>query len=166
MKQNLLIFIIFIILNNCGGFEFVYKTTINDFLLKDVTRISVGGDGDGEIYILLEDLFRDNKKDFPKYKLLVNSLKTETAEAINKDATATRFKIQYLINYNIYDLYENCEVFNKEITTTSTYNVKSAGYSFGTDLSQIESSTQAINKNIDEFIFYLNAESSLNNCVE
>ena len=122
-------------------------------------------------YAIVDNFFKKKvarklEKDFPKYKLLVNSLKTETAQAINKDATATKFSIQYLINYNLYNLYKNCKVFNKEITTTSTYNVRSEGYSFGTDLSQKESSIQAINKNIDEFIFYLNATSSLNSCVE
>ena len=32
MKKNLFIISVFLILNNCGGFEFVYKTKNNDFL--------------------------------------------------------------------------------------------------------------------------------------
>ena len=48
---------------------------------------------------------------FPKFRLSVNSVKTETAAVISKDATATKFNVQYLINYDLYNLYKNCSVF-------------------------------------------------------
>ena len=96
----------------------------------------------------------------------LSSVKTETAAVISKDATATKFNVQYLINYDLYNLYKNCSVFQKEITTVNSYNVKSDGYSFGTDLSQKETSQQIIRRNINEFIFYLNTLESLDKCAE
>ena len=94
----------------------------------------------------------------------MNSLKTESAIVINKDATASKFKIKYSINYDLYNLHKNCKVLNKEINTVSTYNAKAAGYSFGTDISQKESGVQNINNNINEFISALNQLLDVNSC--
>ena len=163
MKKIVFILTIILILNNCGGFEFVYKTNKNDFLIKNTINISVDGDDADQVYASLRDMVGD-KEDNPKYKLLVNSLKNESAAVINKDATASKFKIKYLINYDLYNLYKNCKVFNKEITTVSTFNAKAAGYSFGTDLSQKESAVQNINNNINEFISSLNQLLDIDSC--
>ena len=105
-----------------------------------------------------------NKDNFPNYSILVSSVKTETAEAIKKDATASKFNIKYLVKYSIYNLYKNCRVFSKEINTISVYNVKSAGYSFGTDLSQKESISQNIDKSINKFFASLNEIADINSC--
>ena len=163
MKKIVFILTIILILNNCGGFEFVYKTNKNDFLIKNTININVDGDDADQVYASLRDMVGD-KEDNPKYKLLVNSLKNESAAVINKDATASKFKIKYLINYDLYNLYKNCKVFNKEITTVSAYNTKAAGYSFGTDLSQKESALQNINNNINEFISSLNQLLDIDSC--
>ena len=164
MKKIVFILTIILILNNCGGFEFVYKTNKNDFLIKNTIDINVDGDDADQVYASLRDMVGD-KEDNPKYKLLVNSLKTESAEVVKKDATASKFKIQFLISYVFYNVNKNCKVLNKEITTISTYSVKSSGYSFGTDFSKDESTTNNIDKNINEFIFTLTTLSSLNNCI-
>ena len=79
MKKNLFIISVFLILNNCGGFEFVYKTKNNDFLTKNTTITHVDGDDANKIRVALIDMF-GNHDEFPKYKLTVNSLKTEYAE--------------------------------------------------------------------------------------
>ncbi len=164
MKKNLFILSVLLILNNCGGFEFVYKTQNNEFLTKNTTITHVDGDDANKIRVVLVDKFGSHDE-FPVYKLTVNSLKTESAEVIKKDATASKFKTRYLISYNFYNMNKNCKVFNKEITTLSTYSVKSSGYSFGTDFSKDESITNNIDKNINEFMFSLNALSSLSNCI-
>ena len=163
MKKLFLLFI-FIILNNCGGFEFVYKTNDNIFLLKDSTKIGVNGDNAYDIYISLMDLIGNNENN-PKYILIVNSTKTEVADSINKDATASKFIIKFSIDYDLYNLIKDCKVFYKEITTTSVYNTKSAGYSFGTNLSQKESSIKNINNNINDFITFTKISSDLDDCL-
>tara|TARA_Y100000294_G_C8275964_1_gene224790 strand:+ start:40 stop:531 length:492 start_codon:yes stop_codon:yes gene_type:complete len=163
MKKLFLLFI-FIILNNCGGFEFVYKTNDNIFLLKDITKISVNGDSTYDIYVSLKDVIGNNENN-PKYILIASSTKTETADSINKDATASKFIIKYSINYDLYNLHKNCTVFYREIATTSIYNTKSAGYSFGTNLSQKESNIKNINNNINNFITFTKISSGLEDCL-
>lgn len=164
MKKTSFILIFFLILNSCGSWDYVYKTNKKDFLIKDKTDINIDGDDSDRIHLLLRNIIGENENDFPKYRLLARSIKTETAEAINKDATASKFNIQYSINYILYNLYKNCKIFNKNITTYSTYNVKSAGYSFGTDLSKEESIAQNIEKNIYKFIASLNQLSQRDKC--
>ena len=163
MKKTLFIFSVLLILNNCGGFEYVYQTNKNDFLINNAVNINVDGNDESQIYVLLRDAIGNNDE-HPKYQLSAQSSKTESPGTIKKDATASKFNIQYSINYELYNLYKKCIVFNKEITTISHYNTRSEGYSFGTDLSQKESSVNNINKNINEFIFYINSLSSLDTC--
>ena len=164
MKNTLLVICFFLFLSNCGGFEFVYKTNDDSFSIKTFTKIYVNGDNASQVYILMRDLVGDNKDDSPKYSLSTNVIKEENAEVITKDATASKFNIKYSINYEIYNLNKNCNIFNKQISTVSTYNTKSAGYSFGTDLSEKESNNNNIIKNINEFIASLNELVSLDNC--
>ena len=78
MKKNLFIISVFLILNNCGGFEFAYKTSSNEFLTKNTTITYVDGDDANKIRVLLVDKFGSHDE-FPEYKLVVNSLKTESA---------------------------------------------------------------------------------------
>ena len=166
MKNNLFLLCMLLILSNCGGFELVYKTNLNTFFIKNNTKIAVSGDDASQIHVILRDTIGINKDNYPKYKLLVNSSKTEIAEVIKKDATASKFNIQYSITYDLYSLYKECIIYSKEINTMSSYNVKSAGYSFGSDISQKESMTQNIMNNAHKFISSLNALSEREDCNE
>jgi hypothetical protein len=165
MKKIAVILSILLILISCGGFEFIYKTNKNNFLLTNNMNINANGDNDSEIRVLLTDIFGNNESD-PKYKLIVNSSRTKTAAVINKDGTASKFNIQYIASYDLYNLYKNCKTFHKEINTISFYNPKSAGYSFGTDFSEKESNIQNLNKNLNEFVAFLNTQATLDNCLE
>ena len=53
MKKNLFVFIVFLILNSCAGFEFAYNTKESLFIIKNFTHISVDGDDAYQVYILL-----------------------------------------------------------------------------------------------------------------
>ncbi len=164
MKKNLFLLGLLLILSSCEGLEFVYKTNIDAFFIKNNAEIVVEGDSASQIHAGLRSAIGTNKDDFPKYKIFASSIKTEIAEVIKKDATASKFNIKYLISYDIYNLYKGCRLYLKEISTVSSYNVKSAGYSFGTDLSEKESITNNIDKNISKFIYFLNEIKNVNSC--
>ena len=164
MKKNLFFLGLFLILNNCGEFEMVYKTNTNVFFVKNNAEIIVEGDSASKLHTRLRGMIGDNKDSFPKYRILVSSVKTETADVIKKDATASKFNIKYSVKYDIYNLYKNCRIYSKEINTVGGYNVKSAGYSFGTDLSRKESISQNIDKNINKFFSSLMEITDINSC--
>ena len=54
LKLSFIIFI-FLILNNCGGFEFVHKTNIYDFYIKNNALLNVDGDDANQIHVLFRD---------------------------------------------------------------------------------------------------------------
>ena len=160
MKIVLFMLATFLTLVSCGGFEFVYKTNKNIFLLKDFTSISTDGDAASEIHVILVDMIGNNFED-PKYKISLNSKKTETASVITKDATASQFNIKYEIGYDLYSVNKGCKIYSKEIKTSTFYNARSDCYSFGTELYQKESSSQVIEKNINNFLSSLESIQSL-----
>jgi len=164
MKNAFFVISFFLFLSNCGGFEFVLKTNDDSSSIKNFTKIYVTGDDASRVYVLMRDLVGNNKDNNPKYSLSASVIKEENAEVITKDATASKFNIKYSISYELYNLNKNCYMFNKQINTVSTYNSKSAGYSFGTDFSEKESNNNNISKNINEFITSLNELKSLDTC--
>lgn len=161
-KINLILAIIFLI-TGCGGFEFVYKKNKNDSLINNSTKISVDGDDASLILVSFNNIVGTDKN--KKYKLLINSSKKESAEVIDKDATVSKYRVEHFIDYNLYDIQKDCKIFKKTIKTKNLYNVKSAGYSFGTDMSKEEASLENINKNINDFISSLNGVPDLSACV-
>jgi len=48
-----------------------------------------------------------------------------------------------------------CVITEAKISTVSTYNLKSSGYSFGTDLAKKETARDNVEKNINEFFKFL-----------
>ena len=166
MIKKLLIFVLFFLLVGCGNLEFVYKLNKNLQTLNGFTDTSVNGDDSNQVYSLLKESIGDNSSSNAKYKLLVNSTKIEAAEIIEKDATASKFRITFYISYKIYYLAENCKIFDEEIKTVSFYSAKAAGYSFATDLSKNDSISQNISKNKDEFFSKLNKIEAIDSCAD
>lgn len=162
MKKILLLLFVLIIIKGCGDFEFAYKTNKNDFLLNNKTLMSVNGDDSENIYMNLINILGDSES--PDYRLVANSSKEMVAAVITKDATASKFNIKYTIIYTLYSLSLDCRIYNNKIVTENNYNAKSAGYSFGTDLSEIEASNNNVVKNINTFISSLNKMSEIENC--
>ena len=54
---------------------------------------------------------------------------------------------------------------DQKITTESFYDAKSSGYSFGTDISETESSINNLQSNADEFLRALSVVEFDNNCL-
>ena len=164
MKKIIPVLAMLFLLANCGKLEFVYKINNNTKLLNGFTDIDVSGDDSDKVHAVLTELIQDTNNIDTKYKLIVNSTKEEVAVVIEKDATASKLNIKYIINYTIYYLDGNCMVFDTEITTYSMYSSKAAGYSFATDLIQKESSIRNLEKNRSEFISKLSNVEKIDSC--
>ena len=165
MRNNVLLLIVLLFLHNCSNLEFVYKENENLNLIKDVTKIYVIGNNSSDFYSHLNESIGNTNSLEAKYSLTVNLLKTEYAQVIEKDATASKFSIKYETEYILFNLIQKCAIFNKSIKTNNSYSAKSAGYCFGTDLSQNEANIQNIQKNIDQFISSLNQINSFDSCL-
>jgi len=164
-KKNCFILLVTIFCYSCSDFSFVYNTKniISYNQLKNKTSVSVTGDDVEEIHAYVFQKIRD-PKDEPTYNLLISSTKKTKAIIIEKDATASKFSISYDINYTLTSAGNSCVSLTKTISTKTTYNTKSAGYSFGSDLSKLDAAKKILWSNIDQFFVHLNFNSDSLSC--
>ena len=127
-------------------------------------NFTITGDESSEVYSYIVSVLGSKNNVKPNFKLSINSSRIDEAQVIEKDATASKFSIKYTIIYNLYNINKNCEILEKEIITIDSYDSKSAGYSFGTDLSKKETRTKIISKNIDQFISFIDRYDDLKKC--
>tara|TARA_Y100001960_G_C14564159_1_gene772393 strand:- start:156 stop:647 length:492 start_codon:yes stop_codon:yes gene_type:complete len=155
MKKNFSIIFLFLLLS-CSNFDFVYNSSSDLKELKEEVVVLVVGD-DMELIknYLLKKVGTGGEN--PRYLLKIESQKNIDASIINKDATASKFTIKHTLNYNFFNNDSGCLILNKVITTQSSYDAKSAGYSFGTDLSAKHTNSKDIESNIDKFIQEINS---------
>ncbi len=144
--------ILIIALLGCSNLEFVYNYQDNIKFFHKKTLVSVSGDDSDVISGYLSSKLKTANDEKSTYGLTVKSDKDIDASIIEKDATASKFKIKYNISYKLKNNLENCLLINKKITTESYYDAKSSGYSFGTDVSEKESSVNNLQSNVDEFL--------------
>ena len=164
MKKYILLFIAMFFVTSCANLEFVYKNSrhVND--LKNNTNLFINGDESDDIYIYIIGILESANSNNPNYTLSINSKRIEEALVVEKDATASKFSIEYTIKYSLYNINKNCKIIEVINITKDFYDSKSAGYSFGTDLSKKETNTKIISKNIDRFISSIDRYGELNNC--
>ena len=138
---------------SCSNFEFVYDYPSSIKNLQNKTLLSIAGDDIDIINSYLLNKLRPltEKKEYD-YILIIYSKKNITASVIEKDATASKFNIEYKINYYLKNREENCTIISRSIETNSTFDSKSEGYSFGSDLSESQSATMNVQSNIDNFM--------------
>ena len=155
MKKNFAIIVLFLLMG-CSNFDFVYNSSSDLKKLKDNVVVLVVGDDMGIIKNYLSKKLGSGNTS-SQYLLKIESNKKIDASIINKDATASKFAIQHILNYSFFNNDSGCLIFNKTITTQSSYDSKSAGYSFGTDLSEKHTNSKNIESNIDKFIQEINS---------
>jgi len=152
LRKIILLFFCSIFIS-CSNFEFVYDYPSSIKNLQNKTLLSLAGDDTDIINsYLLSKLRPLSEKTEYDYILIIYSEKNITASIIEKDATASKFNIEYKINYYLKNRKENCTIINRSIKTNSTFDSKSEGYSFGSDLSESEVSTINVHSNIDNFM--------------
>jgi len=150
IKKKILLLFFSLFIFSCSNFEFVYNSPDELNNIKNKTLLSVIGD-DANIIDAYAKKSINLPGDTPDFHLTISSEKTVKAIIIDKDATASKFSVEYQLNYILKNLKESCTVTNKTIKNQTTYNSKSEGYSFGSDLSKNEVSTSILQSNIDNF---------------
>ena len=165
MKKYFLFIIIMLFITNCANLDFVYESNKQIFIeLKNNTSLIIIGDEADEVNAYIVSFLESTNNKNPNYQLSINSKITEEAQVIGKDAIASKFSIEYHIGYSLYNINKKCKIIEAEIVTKDSYDSKSAGYSFGTDLSEKETRKKIISKNIDQFIAFVNRYDDLTSC--
>ena len=68
------------------------------------------------------------------------------------------------ISYNLQNIEDGCLIYKETISTETSYDSKSEGYSFGSDFAEKELSTKNLHSNIDKFINELSTNNNNLKC--
>ena len=150
--KNIIILFFSCFVISCSNLEFVYDYSKGLNNLNKKTSLTIEGDSANIInaYISSKIITKDYNK--AQYLLRIISEKTSEASVIEKDATASKYNIKYEVDYIFKNIKEKCIIVREKIITEDTYDSKSAGYSFGSDLSEKSVSTNILQSNIDMFL--------------
>ncbi len=133
IKIFLMVFVTLIV--SCQGFEFVYDKSPVIKLLENNAQVIISGD---DISIIKSQLnnFVGTSTSSAKFILLVSSSKISSNVVIKDNQTVSQIEINHILNYSLQKKDGGCVITEAKISTVSSYNLKSSGYSFGTDLAK------------------------------
>ena len=164
IKRIFFLIPLLVLIISCSGFKFVYDSDNYDIKkLNKKTLYSISGDDKDIINSYLSSKIGRAESN-PFYVLSIVSSGSVEAAVIEIDATASKFMIKHDLKYKLDNINKKCTVFEKDILTKNSYDAKSAGYSFGTDLAEKELSTKNIHSNIDQFINELSTKFDYLEC--
>ena len=163
--MNLKIFFIVFttLIIGCQGLEFVYKVSPTIKSLENNTQVIVSGDDASIIKSHLNSIIGASKNN-GEFLLLVDSKKTSKNIVIKNDQTVSQIEINHSFNYSLQQKDKDCVVSVENIFSRSTYNLKSLGYSYGTDLAKKEALDNNVEKNINDFFELLSHNHSNLEC--
>ena len=161
LNKSLLILVFFII-GSCADITFVHNNKHIESILLSQTSLVINGDNKNTINLLLGEKIKNSVDG--KYKLEITSSKKEANLITESNQVATVIKIQYKIIYKLELVERNCLFLHKQFVTEATYNSKSAGYSFGSDLSKSKINEETIENNIEKFLNYVSNNSNDMRC--
>ena len=161
IKIFLMVFVTLIV--GCQGFEFVYdKSSPTIKLLENNAQVIISGDDISIIKSQLNNVVGTSTGS-AKFILLVSSSKISNNVVIKDNKTVSQIEINHILNYSLQKKDKGCIIAEAKISTVSTYNLKSSGYSFGTDLAKKETTLDNVKKNINKFFkFLIHSHSNLN----
>ena len=150
LKKTILLFICSTVIS-CSNFEFVYDFSNGLEKLHEKTSVSIEGVDNDIINSYILSKLKTTSIDDALYLLTIKSSKFTSAIVVEEDATASKFGIEHEIAYNLKNIEKKCTIIEDRIKTNASYDSKSEGYSFGSDLSEQEVSINNIHSNINEF---------------
>ena len=156
----------FLVLYACSDFVFVYNTDDEERLnlLQNETLAIISGSDTNILRALLNKRIKENINE--KYQLFVNINKKEIDLVTESNQVVTVVKIQYKTDYTLNATNNKCLVYQKNITLESSYNAKSEGYSFGSDLSKEKAEEELLQNSVDVFFDSLKIENPKLKCNE
>ena len=100
-----------------------------------------------------------------KYLLRLNIEEEVKSEIINTTSTATKYKVNHVINYQLILSAKSCLILERSQVTSSNFDSKSSGYSFGSDISKNVTIEKNLQTNIQQFLNYVEKKENEIDCI-
>lgn len=155
-KKTLVLFFV-LLTSGCANYSFVYDTKTNKNILDNLVSVEISGDDSSTIKQNLTKKININN-DSNTHILLISSKRKNQNLVVKENQTASKIEITYEIEYSLKSQSSQCLVLNKKIITSSSYNSRSAGLSFGSDLSKQKILEDTIKQNLKVFLEYVQVE--------
>ena len=129
MKIKIFLLPLVALIVGCHGFEFVYDKPPIIKSLKNNTLVIVRGDDISIIKSQLNNVV-GSPIDGGKFKLMVTSSKASNNVVIKDNQAVSQIKIKHILDYSLQKRDGKCIILETKISSSSTYSLKSSGYSF------------------------------------
>tara|TARA_Y100001970_G_C13946242_1_gene705819 strand:+ start:72 stop:563 length:492 start_codon:yes stop_codon:yes gene_type:complete len=153
---------IFIFLSSCTNISFLYDESKNiTNPLYNKTNISYSGKEISTITKYTGKYFGSSGS--PKYNLDIEILEEKKKISVQSNQAVSKEDYKLQFNYILRNIKDDCNLYEKVITSRFSYTPKSSGYNFGSDQSLEKMYELAVDNNLQQFINIL-SNLSLNDC--
>ena len=164
--KNFFYLVFFLSVIGCSSFDFVYEKNQDNSIINSLNNkmsLSLNGEDTTDVKSLISNKINITNNE-AEYSLSLNTAKTSKNIVTESDQTASKIEIKHVIDYVLTNIVSECVIVQRSISTVSTYDSKSSGYSFGSDLSKKEIERKSIEQNLDNFISYVTNNYSSLDC--
>ena len=153
-----IILILFLLVISCKSMQFTYDSDkqLNNILYN---KTSVGFTGKD-----IPGLYESSTKllgvaTAKEYKLIIDIQEEKTRRSVKNNQAVSKVDYEILFVYNLYNILENCLIYNDSILSRFSYAPKSSGFNFSSDKSLDNLYVLTVNDNLKQFMYSLSLDS-------
>ena len=162
MYKIILLFVFTILLQGCGGVEFVYNKNTTNPIYNNVDY-NFSGVEIPSIYQYATRYFGSSEN--PRYNLLIKISEQKTKRSVQSNQAVSKLDYDLSFNYNLSYRNKNCNAYKQEIVSRFSYTPKAEGYNFGSDQSLEKLYELAAKESVEKFIDLL-SQANIKTCDE
>ncbi len=151
MRIKIFTFFLILFVSACSNVEFSYKNDGNlTNPIYNKTKIFFSGEEISSIYRYVSEYFGNNENH--TYELTINIDEKKTKRAVQTNQAISKLDYELDFKYRLFNVKNNCDVFNKKLISRFSFEPKSEGYNFGSDQSLQKLYELSAKNNLQEFI--------------
>ena len=150
MIKKFFVYILLFLVFSCSNVEFMLSDNNQTNPLKNKTILLIDKNSDERFVRGLYTYFGNKEK--YEYILKTNFLEKKENRIVKNNQVAEKIEYTIEVFYSLFYKTNECEIFNKKVTSKFSFTPKSAGYNFGSERSFEKLYNSAVDQNIDNFI--------------
>ena len=150
MNRGKFFFIILIFIYSCDSIQFTYQDRLDLYNpIYNKTSVNIAGAQIAGVYKKTMKYFGNAEE--LKYKLFINIRENKIKKSVQKNQAISKLDYELIFSYNLFNVENNCIVYERDVTSRFTYTPKSSGHNFASDKSLERKYELAIENNFNEF---------------
>ena len=164
MKFIFVLFLIFFSLASCTNINFLLDDVADTDFLKNKTAVYLSGWNNP---VLKEVFFiKLGEASNNRFLLTAEAIQKQTKRSVDVNQVAKKIDYKIIINYSLSDVEKKCTNILNSQTSNFSFTPKSSGYNFASDVLFENLLREAVLKNLDNFIDFVNSALQSQNCID